>query len=160
VRNFQYPWLVGFTISIALLGAARNIYHQQKHILLFLVALSLVHNVYAYKDHLAVPQSDVSSIFPRKRGKGDFRSWSCDSERGRLFGNYYLSKCERENEHYRNVHGIIMATVLLILFPIGALSMRILARWWLHAGFQMLSLFLLIAGFGIGVYLAKIGHEV
>lgn len=55
----------------------------------------------------------------------------------------------------RNAHGIIMSLVMLILFPIGGLLMRVIGKWWLHAGWQMLSAFVLIAGFGIGVYLAN-----
>jgi len=57
--------------------------------------------------------------------------------------------------HYRNTHGIIMAVVMVLLFPIGGLIMRIIGIWWLHAAWQVLSALVMIAGFGIGIYLAR-----
>ncbi|KAG9240238.1 hypothetical protein BJ878DRAFT_527342 [Calycina marina] len=64
------------------------------------------------------------------------------------------SEDDHDGEQYGNVHGIIMATVVLIL-PIESLSMHVLERWWVHTAFQVLSLLSLIAGFGIGIYVAK-----
>jgi len=125
-----------------------------------MAALSLIQSVNAYSDQLSSPQSGRAPLIPRKKNKSYDRFSACDSERRYLFGNDNAEECPEENERYRNVHGIIMAAVVLILFPVGALSMRLLGRWWLHAGFQVLSLLLLIAGFGIGIYLAKIGHKV
>lgn len=139
--------------------AARDIHQHQKPVAISLVALSLFQDVSAYNEQPAGLQGDVPSIAPRKFNKDGGWPRPC-GRRGGLFRDVYGRECGEENEHYRNVHGIIMATVVLILFPIGALSMRLLGRWWLHAGLQILSLFLLIAGFGIGIYLAKIGHKV
>lgn len=55
-------------------------------------------------------------------------------------------------------HGVIMAVTVVLLLPCGALAMRLLGfagLVWFHAGFQVLSLFLFTAGFGIGVYMAN-----
>lgn len=48
-------------------------------------------------------------------------------------------------------HGVIMAIVFVILYPLGALLMPFLGKWWAHAGFQTVVWCLMWAGFGIGV---------
>jgi hypothetical protein len=48
-------------------------------------------------------------------------------------------------------HGIIMAIVFVILYPLGALLMPLLGKWWAHAGFQTVVWCLMWAGFGVGV---------
>jgi hypothetical protein len=75
--------------------------------------------------------------------------------RGRL-GDLF----EDQAEHFRNTHGIIMALVVVILFPLGAIVMRVFGKWWLHAGFQVMGIILLLAGFGIGVFLARAERRV
>jgi hypothetical protein len=74
--------------------------------------------------------------------------------------NDYENEFENRGEQYRNAHGLIMAMVVLLLFPIGALAMRVFGRWWLHAIFQAMAILLLIAGFGVGIFLAKMGRKV
>lgn len=48
-------------------------------------------------------------------------------------------------------HGIIMAVVMVALYPIGSLMMPVLGKWAAHATFQMVSFTLMWIGFGIGV---------
>jgi multisubunit Na+/H+ antiporter MnhF subunit len=53
-----------------------------------------------------------------------------------------------------------MSLVVLILFPLGAMIMRIFGKWWLHAIFQVIALILLIVGFALGVILGKMEGRV
>lgn len=55
----------------------------------------------------------------------------------------YLSKLKK-------AHGIIMAITLIIIFPLGAMLIRLLGNPWIHAGVQILGLCTLVAGFGLG----------
>lgn len=51
-----------------------------------------------------------------------------------------------------------MAIAVVIMFPLGALTMRLLrfrGVIWLHMAWQVVSLCLLTAGFGMGVTLAN-----
>lgn len=56
---------------------------------------------------------------------------------------------------YRKAHGIIMGVTVVLLFPIGATYMRLGGSAAGHGSWQILSLCSLIAGFGVGVELAK-----
>lgn len=58
----------------------------------------------------------------------------------------------------QRAHGTVMGIAVVLMFPFGALSMRLLqARGvvWLHMAWQVVSLLLLTAGFGMGVNMAK-----
>lgn len=57
---------------------------------------------------------------------------------------------------YRKAHAILMGTSVLLLFPIGAIFMRLVGSPLLHALVQLLALCILIAGFAVGVRLADI----
>lgn len=52
-------------------------------------------------------------------------------------------------------HGVIMAVVFVILYPLGALLMPILGRWWAHAAVQAVVWVLMWAGFGLGIEYAR-----
>lgn len=52
---------------------------------------------------------------------------------------------------YRVPHGALMATAVLILFPLGAVSMRLFGTLWIHGVIQVLGLCTLLAGFGLGI---------
>jgi hypothetical protein len=54
-----------------------------------------------------------------------------------------------------NAHGIIMAIVFAILYPIGAILMPILASWIVHGGVQFIAFLAMWAGFGLGYYYAN-----
>jgi len=54
-------------------------------------------------------------------------------------------------------HGVLMSLAFLILFPFGAMSLRLLSfpgLVWLHAGTQLLAYTVAIAGMGLGIYIA------
>ncbi|TAQ83604.1 hypothetical protein B7494_g8072 [Chlorociboria aeruginascens] len=57
---------------------------------------------------------------------------------------------------YEKAHGIIMGVTVVLLFPMGAMFMRVVGHPWLHGILQLFSLCMLFAGFGIGIKLAKI----
>jgi hypothetical protein len=48
-------------------------------------------------------------------------------------------------------HGIIMALVMVVLYPLGSLLMPLLGKWLVHAGFQIFSFVLMWLGFGLGI---------
>jgi hypothetical protein len=55
-------------------------------------------------------------------------------------------------------HGVLASLAFVILFPMGSIAIR-LASFpgiiWIHAAFQIFAYIVYIAGFGLGVYLAK-----
>ncbi|KAA8567488.1 hypothetical protein EYC84_010497 [Monilinia fructicola] len=55
---------------------------------------------------------------------------------------------------YNVAHGTITGITMVILFPLGAISMVLFGKWWIHAVFQIFSLVMLIVGFGLGLKLA------
>lgn len=63
--------------------------------------------------------------------------------------------------NYRRVHGIMAAVAMVVLFPIGAILVRVLPAGrprlavWVHSGFQTLALCVLVGAAGVGVKLAR-----
>ncbi|KAF7545867.1 hypothetical protein G7Z17_g8857 [Cylindrodendrum hubeiense] len=54
-----------------------------------------------------------------------------------------------------NAHGIVMAIVFVIAYPIGAVVMPLLGKWFIHAGWQFLAFLGMWAGFGLGYVAAR-----
>lgn len=52
-------------------------------------------------------------------------------------------------------HGIIMAVVMVLLYPIGSSLMPLFGTWILHASWQILAFLLMWAGFGLGIIAAQ-----
>lgn len=52
-------------------------------------------------------------------------------------------------------HGIIMALVMAVLYPLGSLLMPLLGKWWVHAAWQTIAFGLMWAGFGLGIQTAQ-----
>lgn len=52
-------------------------------------------------------------------------------------------------------HGIIMALVMVVLYPLGALLMPLIGNMFLHGGVQMIAFLLMWAGFGLGVIVSR-----
>lgn len=52
-------------------------------------------------------------------------------------------------------HGVIMALVFAVLYPLGALLMPLLGKWWAHGAFQAVSWALMWAAFGLGIKIAQ-----
>ncbi|PQE17129.1 integral membrane protein [Rutstroemia sp. NJR-2017a BBW] len=57
---------------------------------------------------------------------------------------------------YDIAHGTIMGLVMVVVFPLGALSMVVWGKAWVHGFVQLAGLGLLVVGFGLGVKLAEI----
>ncbi|KAK3294497.1 uncharacterized protein B0H64DRAFT_188844 [Chaetomium fimeti] len=60
---------------------------------------------------------------------------------------------------YRRIHGILAASAMVILFPVGSVILRVVpGRFaiWVHAGFQMLAWAVYVAAVGIGIYLVSL----
>lgn len=56
---------------------------------------------------------------------------------------------------YQKAHGILMGLVVVILFPLGAIVVRLVGSPWGHGAWQVVSLITMIAGLGVGVKLAQ-----
>ncbi|KOS19249.1 hypothetical protein ESCO_001005 [Escovopsis weberi] len=54
----------------------------------------------------------------------------------------------------RSAHGLIMAIVFLVLYPVGAMLMPLLGRWHAHAAWQLVAFLAMWAAFGIGYTVA------
>jgi F0F1-type ATP synthase assembly protein I len=57
-------------------------------------------------------------------------------------------------------HGIIMSIVFIAGYPLGAILMPLLGKWIIHAGWQVVMLLLMWAGFGLGYVCARDGGYV
>lgn len=67
-----------------------------------------------------------------------------------------VSSAQKERENYKKAHGIVMGITVVLLFPIGAMFMRLVGSPWVHGALQLFSLAALIVGFGLGVKLAQL----
>jgi len=61
---------------------------------------------------------------------------------------------------YEMAHGPIMAAIMVILLPMGAIILRVFGGVWLHAAIQLFSLAAMVVGFGLGIHLAQISDLV
>ncbi|KAH6856273.1 hypothetical protein B0I37DRAFT_351354 [Chaetomium sp. MPI-CAGE-AT-0009] len=60
---------------------------------------------------------------------------------------------------YRRIHGILAATAMVVLFPVGSVIVRVVpGRFavWVHAVFQMLAWGVYVAAVGVGIYLVTL----
>lgn len=57
---------------------------------------------------------------------------------------------------FEMAHGSIMSAAMVVLFPLGAIVMRLGGGVWLHAAIQLFTLAAIITGFGLGIHLAMI----
>ncbi|KAF9766344.1 hypothetical protein IL306_001268, partial [Fusarium sp. DS 682] len=62
-------------------------------------------------------------------------------------------------DHTGSAHGIIMAVVFLIGFPIGSVLMPLLGKWIIHASWQITAFVGMWIGFGIGKVAADRGGD-
>lgn len=59
---------------------------------------------------------------------------------------------------YRNIHGILAALAFVVLFPIGAMAMRVVPgrlAIWVHAITQLVAYIVFIAAAGLGIWLVQ-----
>ena len=63
-------------------------------------------------------------------------------------------------DHTGSAHGVIMAVVFLLGFPIGSVLMPLLGRWLVHASWQIIAFVGMWVGFGVGKVAADRGGDV
>ncbi|KAI1485115.1 hypothetical protein F5X96DRAFT_369013 [Biscogniauxia mediterranea] len=61
----------------------------------------------------------------------------------------------REIPALEAAHGILMAVVMAVMYPLGSLLMPVFGKWWLHGAWQAVAWLAMWAGFAIGVVLAQ-----
>jgi len=74
-------------------------------------------------------------------------------------GGATASKKPDPHDNYGRSHGVIMAATVVLLFPIGAIYMRVGGSAKIHSAIQIFAIACLIAGYGLGVQLAKNKQE-
>lgn len=84
-------------------------------------------------------------------GSGSGSGGSGSGSSGDGDGGVTVVSANRLNGSVLAAHGFIMALVFVILYPLGALLMPILGKWWAHAAFQAVVWLVMWAGFGIGI---------
>ncbi|KAH8652635.1 hypothetical protein BGZ60DRAFT_436224 [Tricladium varicosporioides] len=108
--------------------------------------------------------SSPSSTTTSGSGKGSHGGDSSESESGSNGSSGSSgSSGASESKHvsaatihkYDEAHGIIMGITACILFPSGAILVRLVGMPWVHAAIQLLSFVGMIAGLGLGVKLAQ-----
>ncbi|RGP81360.1 hypothetical protein FLONG3_504 [Fusarium longipes] len=62
-------------------------------------------------------------------------------------------------DHTGSIHGVIMAVVFLLGFPIGSVLMPLLGKWLIHATWQMVAFAGMWIGFGVGKVAADRGGD-
>jgi len=98
--------------------------------------------------------TDANPFTQASTGGGD------DSDSGSDSGNGNGNGITQDSSSLLNnkvlvAHGIIMALVMAVLYPLGSLLMPLLGKWQVHAAWQTVSFILMWVGFGIGVKCAK-----
>jgi lipopolysaccharide export LptBFGC system permease protein LptF len=79
------------------------------------------------------------------------------------FANYYSSNVYNtatDAEWAQTVHAVFMCLAFLLVFPLGAISLRLLRRAVTHAIIQIVGLGLVVIGFGLGVYASRMYNKV
>ena len=59
-------------------------------------------------------------------------------------------------------HGTVMSMAIVLFYPIGAIMMKLFSfpgLLWLHIGWQMVGMVLMLAGFGLGIWLSVLHNE-
>jgi len=87
----------------------------------------------------------------------DFRGGNGNGNSGVTFGG---SSSFQTITDYQKAHGIVMGIVVVLLFPFGAMFMRMGGSGIVHGILQVLSLCALLVGLGLGVKLADLRNMV
>lgn len=61
----------------------------------------------------------------------------------------------KDTKKVKSAHGVIMAIVFVILYPLGSILMPLLGNWMAHAAFQFFNFVFMWVGFGLGYVLAQ-----
>jgi hypothetical protein len=57
-------------------------------------------------------------------------------------------------------HALIMIAAFVFLFPLGSLLIRVIHKALWHGAVQVLALFMILIGFGLGIYLSTQQNKV
>jgi hypothetical protein len=115
----------------------------------------------AWKKGSPLDTSDASSDFAEHDGTDSF---SVDLSKAIVTGtsNPFLNSSNTTpsdnsvsgggggEDHTGSAHGVIMAVVFLVGFPIGSALMPLLGKWLIHASWQIIAFIGMWIGFGIG----------
>lgn len=125
----------------------------------------------AWKKGSSMDTSDASSDFAEHDGTDSF---SVDLSKATVSGtsNPFLNASNTTpsdnavsgggggEDHTGSAHGVLMAVVFLIGFPIGSVLMPLLGKWLIHASWQIIAFVGMWIGFGIGKIAADRGGDV
>jgi hypothetical protein len=79
------------------------------------------------------------------------------------FANYFSEAkggMGRDREWAGTAHGVVMGCAFLLIWPAGAISLRLLRRVVVHAAVQGLGVVFVVVGLGLGVYASKLYNKV
>lgn len=100
--------------------------------------------------------SDAHARVPHPNDPGGSPSGVADTNFASAFSttSYHTSK---DSEWAPVVHGVFMSLAFILIFPLGAVLMRLLkrVRFVVHAGVQALGSALVLIGFAAGVYVSR-----
>ncbi|KAF4332340.1 hypothetical protein FBEOM_13863 [Fusarium beomiforme] len=120
------------------------------------------HWISAWKTGSPLDTSDASTDFDEHDGTDSFSvdlSQATVSGSGNPFTNSSNTSLSDNNtvsgggggeDHTGSAHGVIMAVVFLVGFPIGSVLMPLLGKWLIHASWQIIAFIGMWIGFGIG----------
>lgn len=66
-----------------------------------------------------------------------------------------FQSAREEITRLQRAHGIIMALVFVVFYPVGSIVMPLLGKWMVHAAFQFFNFVLMWVGFGLGYVLSQ-----
>lgn len=79
------------------------------------------------------------------------------------FANYMSSNVYHtgtDAEWAQTAHAVFMCLAFLLVFPLGAITLRLVRRAMVHAVVQVFGLGLVVIGFGLGIYASKLYNKV
>lgn len=107
----------------------------------------------------SIQQHDDYNIFDVNFAQATFSSTGnpfTNSASSNGSGNAVDSGSSGNNDdRLANAHGVIMAIVFVIAYPVGALLMPLLGKWLVHATWQSLAFLAMWAGFGVGFVISR-----
>lgn len=102
----------------------------------------------------STPTDDHGNDSGNDSGKGGNDSGNSGSTGGNS-GSTVVGTSFKVITDYQTAHGVIMGCVMVLLFPLGAIFMRLGASAWLHGAWQIFALAAMLCGFGLGIKLGQ-----
>ncbi|KAI5926342.1 hypothetical protein F4810DRAFT_591419 [Camillea tinctor] len=109
------------------------------------------HDSFTFDLAQAQVDSDANPYTGAASSEGDTAAGSGSGAGAAAGAPWYL----REIPALEAAHGIIMAVVMVVMFPLGSLLMPVFGKWWLHGAWQAVAWLAMWAGFAIGIVLAQ-----